>query len=98
MRSNYYVAMSRVTKKQNLYFYGADCLIGDKKVGKGYGIGENRYIRNLTSNEAKKAREYYLNNSVVQVEMARMRQEKKVQLDFENIFAKKSESNISILF
>ena len=42
MRSNYYVAMSRVTKKSNLYLYGADCLIGNKRVGAGYGVGESR--------------------------------------------------------
>ena len=41
MRSNYYVAMSRVTKKNNLYLYGADCLIGNKRVGAGYGVGES---------------------------------------------------------
>jgi hypothetical protein len=44
MRSNYYVAMSRVTKKQNIYLYGAHCLIGNKWGGNGYGIDSKRFI------------------------------------------------------
>ena len=98
MRSNYYVAMSRVTKKNNLYLYGADCLIGNKRVGAGYGVGESRLIKSLTTREAKKARKHYLENSVVQIEMARMRREKKVSLEFENIFQKKTDTSVSIMF
>ena len=94
MRSNYYVAMSRMTKKENLYLYGANCLIGNKRVGTGYGVGEKRFISSLTANEAKKARQYYLENSIVQVEMARMRRDKKVCLDFGKIFENKSSSYI----
>ncbi len=98
MRSNYYVAMSRVTKKENLYLYGGHCLIGNKRVGNGYGINPKRFISSLTVKEKQAARKYYLENSVVQVEMARMRRERGVVLDFEKIFSEKDENYISIMF
>jgi putative transposon-encoded protein len=98
MRSNYYVAMSRVTKKENLYLYGGHCLIGNKRVGNGYGINPKRFISSLTVKEKQAARQYYLENSVVQVEMARMRRDKKVVLDFGKIFADKDENSISLMF
>ena len=41
----------------------------------------------LTTREAKKAIKHYLENSVVQIEMARMRRERKVSLEFEKKFS-----------
>ena len=100
MRSNYYVAMSRVTKKQNLYLYGADCLIGTKNIGTGYGVDRHTAIKSMSSIKQKKAREYFLNNNPVQLEMARLRRDRRVCLDFEKIFStnESNKSNISIMF
>jgi hypothetical protein len=98
IRSNNYVAMSRVTKKENLYLYGAHCLIGNKRVGNGYGIDSKRFISSLTVKEKQAACKYYLENSVVQVEMSRMRREKRVVLDFGKIFSEKDENSISLIF
>ncbi len=61
MRSKYYVAMSRVTKKQNIYLFGAHCLIGNKWGGNGYGIDSKRFI-SLTVKKKHAACKYYLEN------------------------------------
>jgi hypothetical protein len=86
--------MSRVTKKENLYLYGAHCLIGNKLVGNGYGIDSKRFISSLTVKEKQAACKYYLENSAVQIEMARMRREKRVVLDFGKTFSEKHFLNV----
>jgi hypothetical protein len=48
----------------------------------------------LTVKEKQAACKYYLENSAVQIEMARMRREKRVVLDFEKKFSEKHFLNV----
>jgi len=100
LRSHYYVAMSRVTRLQDLYLYGAKDFMQNKRVGKGYNfknVFEKSFVTSLTEEEQQKAKQYFLNNNEIQVEMTRLRNERKFKLNFELIFSKQH-NGIRIMF
>jgi hypothetical protein len=58
---------------------------------------EKSFVTSLTEEEQQKAKQYFLNNNEIQVEMTRLRNERKFKLNFELIFSKQH-NGIRIMF
>ena len=98
MRSNYYVAMSRVTRLEDLYLYGRRSLLDGKHVGEGYNLNSKSLIESHSTEKLKIARDYFLEHNEVQAEMRRLRENCPVELAYSKILDSIDSEDFSIMF
>ena len=88
VRSDLYVAMSRVTKLEDLYLYGRKSLLEGRKF-------KNKFIEHFTEKEKKLALKHFYQDDEVQREMRRLRENCKI--DFLYPFFNLQEDNSTTL-